>query len=89
MARTEDFEPDVILLDWDLPGWSGEAHLADLRRLDQHACIVVLCRRPEIEPVVLTAGAGAFVSKSASPEQLLAALQALNWSELARRGKQA
>lgn len=86
MSKTETSEPDVILLDWNLPGWCGEAQLADLHRLGKQVRIVVLCRRPEMEPVVLAAGADAFVSTSSSPAQLLAKLRVLNWSHLARGG---
>jgi DNA-binding NarL/FixJ family response regulator len=84
MSAVDTFLPDLILLDWELPGWTGAAQLARLQGHDRLAGIVVFCRRPELEPAALAAGADVCISKATSPEQLLAALSELNWSELAR-----
>jgi len=86
MSTVDTFLPDLILVDWDLPGWTGAAQLVLLHSRDEMAGIVVFCRRPEIEPAALAAGADAFVSKATSPERLLAKLSELDWSELARGG---
>jgi len=84
MATLDTFAPDLTLLDWDLPGCTGATQLAILHARDKPGGIVVFCRRPEIEPVALAAGADVFISKATSPEQVLATLRNLSWSELAR-----
>lgn len=86
MSTVDIFLPDLILLDWELPGWAGAGQLALLHSHDELAGIVVFCRRQEIEPAALAAGANACISKATSPERLLAKLRELNWSELARGG---
>lgn len=70
--------PDLILLDWELPGLSliddRRAALHALRSNNPHLQIIVLSGRPESIPGALAAGANAFVSKADPPEKLLAAL---------------
>lgn len=71
--------PDLILLDWELPGMRRLADktglLAALRRGNPRLQIIVLSGRPEAGRSALAAGANAFVSKADPPEQLLAALR--------------
>jgi DNA-binding NarL/FixJ family response regulator len=69
--------PDVILLEWELPGRAGEELLADLGSLNNGFQVIVLSRRPEARQAALAAGAGAFVSKADAPEQLMTALRRL------------
>ena len=70
--------PDLILLDWELPGLSliadRRAALRALRSGNPHLQIIVLSGRPESIPSALAAGANGFVSKADPPERLLAAL---------------
>jgi DNA-binding NarL/FixJ family response regulator len=66
--------PDLLLLDWELPGLEGE-HLLHLLRYGQpHLLIVALSSRPEAEAQAIKAGADAFISKGALPEQVLTAV---------------
>jgi DNA-binding NarL/FixJ family response regulator len=69
--------PDVVLLDWELPGLSDPAALRSLHLAQPQARIIVLSSLPEVSDAALAAGADAFVSKVEPPEQLLAALRAL------------
>lgn len=69
--------PDVVLLDWGLPGCRPEELVPELRALCPRVRLVVLSGRPEAARAALAAGADAFVSKGDPPEQLLAALQAV------------
>jgi DNA-binding NarL/FixJ family response regulator len=63
--------PDVIVLDWDLPGAPVEKLLTRIRDLDHHIHVVVLSARPEDATKVLEAGADAFFSKAHPPRQLV------------------
>lgn len=64
--------PEVVLLDWDLPGCTP----ALLTKLYNHSLwVIVLSSRPEVQSIVLAAGADAFISKSDSPQQLQVVLQ--------------
>jgi DNA-binding NarL/FixJ family response regulator len=69
--------PNVILLEWELPGQPGEELLADLSALNHGSRVIVLSRRPEARQAALAAGAEAFISKADAPQQLLAALRQL------------
>ena len=70
--------PDLILLDWELPGLPAVGSLPGLQRICPDLLVVVLSGRPEARREALAAGADAFVSKADPPEQLLAALHSMN-----------
>lgn len=70
-------QPDLILLEWELPGWAGDKLLSALRALDLPSRLIVLSKSSETERLALAAGADAFVSKANGPEQLLAVLHRL------------
>jgi DNA-binding NarL/FixJ family response regulator len=65
--------PDLLLLDWELPGL-GPGLLAALRELCPSLDVIALSGRPESRQAALSAGADAFVSKGDPPEKLLAAI---------------
>jgi DNA-binding NarL/FixJ family response regulator len=83
LARVAVDSPDIILLDWELPGESsaddgkltGEELLAQLIATCPTLKIIALSGRIEACQVALSAGADAFVSKAEPPERLLAALR--------------
>lgn len=77
LSQARALHPDLILLEWELPGLSGEELLADLGSLNHGSRVMVLSGRPEVRQAALAAGAEAFVSKAESPHQLLAALHRL------------
>jgi DNA-binding NarL/FixJ family response regulator len=64
--------PDVVLLDWELPGLHGSDALSILQTRCPNLKIIALSGRPEAREAALAAGADAFVSKGSLPEQLLA-----------------
>jgi DNA-binding NarL/FixJ family response regulator len=66
--------PDLLLLDWELPGLEAEYLLHLLRYEQPHLLIVALSSRPEAEAAANAAGANAFISKGALPEQVLTAV---------------
>ncbi len=70
--------PDLVLLDWELPGIQSRSNLiVTLRALCPRLRVVVLSGRPEMRDAALAAGADAFVSKGDPPEGLLAILRAV------------
>jgi DNA-binding NarL/FixJ family response regulator len=78
LAVAEQLRPDLVLLDWELPGLQSGA-LAAIAFGALNACcpnvkIIVLSGRPEAGRPALAAGASSFVSKADPPERLLAAL---------------
>jgi DNA-binding NarL/FixJ family response regulator len=74
--------PDLVLLDWELPGpWAaqplknaGQHLLPALRARCPQVKVVALSGRPEARQAALAAGADAFVSKGDPPERVLAAV---------------
>jgi len=70
--------PDVILLDWELPGLMHAGELAALRVQCPELQVLILSGRPEAQREALVAGASAFVSKGDPPERLILTLAALD-----------
>ena len=66
--------PDLVLLDWELPGSKKLELLPSLRTKCPQLFVIVLSSHPEVRQVALSAGADAFVSKGDTPERLLAML---------------
>jgi DNA-binding NarL/FixJ family response regulator len=77
VAQTSAKRPDLVLLDWTLPGLHHDGTLRTLQQICPGLSIVVLSGRPEAQQPALAAGANAFVSKVDPPERLLAAIGAL------------
>ena len=67
--------PDVVLLDWELPGAEPENLVSDIRRGCSGVHVVALSGLPEARQQALRAGADAFVSKGDPPERLLQAIR--------------
>jgi len=67
-------QPDLVLLDWELPAQGGAAALAELRTTCPGLAVIALSSRPEARPDALAAGADAFVSKGEPPERLMASV---------------
>lgn len=74
--QLQEFAPQLVLLDWELPGRPAAAFL--LAR--SHAArpkLIVLSTRIEIRSAALAIGADDFVHKADPPEALLAAVRRL------------
>jgi DNA-binding NarL/FixJ family response regulator len=76
-------QPDLLLLDWELPGVAGAALIAALQAAAAGMRVIALSSRPEAQHAALAAGADAFVSKGNPPDSLLAAIRALWGSQAA------
>ena len=78
LAQIEATCPDLVLLDWDLPGVPMVDLLSALNNTCPALSVIALSWRLEIEHTALDAGADAFVSKADPPEQLLATISSLD-----------
>jgi DNA-binding NarL/FixJ family response regulator len=78
LAQLEDLQADIVLLDWDLPGWPLPNLLDVISRLEHRPKVIVLGAHSESGQAALAAGADAFVSKGDPPKRLLTAIRALS-----------
>ena len=76
VARAKADHPDLVLLDWELPGLEPTHALRALRQLCPQLRIIVLSSQPEARQDALATGADGFVSKGDPPERLLAVMSA-------------
>jgi DNA-binding NarL/FixJ family response regulator len=76
MALASAAHPDLVLLDWELPGLDAE-RLSLLQMHHPALLLVALSGRPEARQRAQDAGIDAFVSKGDPPEELLDTLHAL------------
>ena len=65
--------PDVVLLDWELPGKPEADRIVVVRSVAPGAQIIVISARPE--SACLAVGADAFVNKTDPPERILDAFK--------------
>lgn len=75
VAQVKELQPDLILLDWELPGRPAAALLLAREKLKYQPKVIVFSARSESEEEILAAGADAFVSKADPPEALLSAFR--------------
>ena len=73
--------PDVILLDWESPG-IGRAVLNRIRAVLAHVKIIAMGVWLSSRRNALAAGVDGFISKTDSPEQVLAVLRRVGQSEI-------
>jgi DNA-binding NarL/FixJ family response regulator len=78
LAQIQATHPDLVLLDWELPGLPAIGSLPTLRIVCPNLSVIALSGRPEARREALAAGADAFVSKMDPPEQLLVTLHTLD-----------
>jgi DNA-binding NarL/FixJ family response regulator len=71
LPSVQALKPELILLDWALV---GENTIAALRQVTPRPLIVVLSSQPEAQEYALAAGAEAFISKSAPPDEVIRTL---------------
>ncbi len=83
LQRVKALAPDVVLLDLDLPGISGLAVAEHLRKETPKVKILVLSVHSHQEYIfrIIKAGAHGYVSKSASPDELLEAIESVSEGE--------
>ena len=67
--------PDLVLLEWELPGQNGSSAVTKLEAAQPGLTVIAVSARPEARGAALAAGADAFVSKLDPPERLLATMR--------------
>ena len=76
LEQAASSHPDVVLLDWELPGKPEAGRIVVVRSVAPEAQIIVVSARPEsASPAV---DADAFVNKIEPPEHILSVLQERN-----------
>jgi DNA-binding NarL/FixJ family response regulator len=75
----EEFQPDLVLVDFHMPREDGIAATRWIRARLPTARILVLSVEPAVGPAALAAGADAFASKCEGPDRLLAQLARLGF----------
>ena len=68
-------QPDIVILDWDLPGASKTDRIAVLHKAYPSLKVVITSSQPEIAQQALAVHADAYVSKSEPPEQMVRVLR--------------
>lgn len=76
LAQVELTCPDVLLLDWELPGLQVPDAVPSLRAVCPHLSVIALSGLPEAREAALSAEVDAFVSKGDPPERLLEGVNA-------------
>jgi DNA-binding NarL/FixJ family response regulator len=74
LAQANAACPDLVLLDWKLRGLAAVDLVPALRRVCPNAYVIALSGQSEARRAALDAGADAFISKTDSPERLLAVI---------------
>lgn len=79
LAEVQTHRPDVIVLDWMMPGLDGIGVMKQLRAADNNTLILMLTARDAVEDRVegLERGADDYLVKPFAPAELLARLHAL------------
>ena len=69
--------PDLLLLDWELPGLRPGVTFEELRRCYAPIKVVLLSGRYQTPQMALASGADAFISKCEPPDRLFDTLRSL------------
>jgi DNA-binding NarL/FixJ family response regulator len=69
--------PDLVLLDWELPGVPAQELLTVIRQTCPHLWIVFMSGKDELRQAALQAGADVFAYKADPPEKLLGLIRGL------------
>jgi DNA-binding NarL/FixJ family response regulator len=79
IAQFEKLQPDLVLMDLRMPGKSGPEATTHIRRLSEHARVLILSAFDGDEEIhnALAAGAQGYVFKSATGDELIPAIRAV------------
>lgn len=75
LASVSRLLPDILILDWELPGLPQTDRLAALRQACPSLKIVITSSRPEASEKVLASHADAYISKSEPPDEMVRVLR--------------
>jgi DNA-binding NarL/FixJ family response regulator len=75
IVKVKESGPNVLLIDWDLPGLNRSKTLQSLQDDCPDLCVIVMSGRPEASHEAMDAGIKYFVHKTSPPELLLAVIE--------------
>jgi DNA-binding NarL/FixJ family response regulator len=81
MNQVCTFPPDVILMDWELPGLRARRLMTTLRGYYPETKVIALSVRPDAQPNAFAVGVDAFVSKGDPSDELLATLRSITMED--------
>ena len=89
VALTGELKPDVVILDVEMPGTGAEQAMERLLEISPRPQIIIVTMydEPRLVRELLAQGASAYLVKSASMQELLAAVRMTVESPINRRGK--
>ncbi len=68
-------EPDLLVLEWDLPGLEGKDRIEPIRKLNPELKVVVICSQGLVGEIQ---GADSIISTGDPPERVLSVLRTFN-----------
>jgi two-component system response regulator DesR len=77
IALVKTLQPEVLMLDWELPGKPIHELLLEITQQPIQPKILVFGKRAALKETAISAGAHAFINKGEPPEKLLAAYRRL------------
>jgi two-component system response regulator DesR len=77
MTNVECFNPDIVILDWDLPGLPKDGQVSVLRSVHAPLKVVATSARPEVAQQALEAQADAYVCTCEQPELVVQVLRTI------------
>lgn len=77
LAHVCKLSPDMILLDWNLPGFHPQRLISTLRECCPSAKLTAISVKPEHEKPAHKFGMDGFISMQLSPESFLASLNSI------------
>lgn len=69
-----EVQPEIILLDWELPEFSAQDDLTQLRKKAPASCFVIVSSKPETKKTAAELGLYAFIGKYMSPDAIIEVL---------------
>lgn len=81
LGQVCDACPDLLLLDWELPGMPAAELLARLHQTHPELQVISMSGHDELRQAALAAGANSFASKTESPEKLVILIHELHSNE--------
>ena len=69
--------PDLVLLDWELPGMPAQELLAVIRQACPRLWVIFMSGKVELRQMALQSGADVFAYKADPPEKLLGLIRGL------------
>ena len=75
LSRLPTLDPDVLLLDWNLPGMEADQLLPEIFRIKNGLQVVMMSADPGVRQTALALGVSHFVSKMDPPDRLVELLK--------------